>query len=848
MQDKLDILGNEENRKYTIFSINIETKTLEIIRFAANMSTEIPKTDSADEVIGAMIDGVVNDRYKEAVRNFAKIESWPDILKDRNSADIVYQDKQDNWRRLWIVPTGLNADGRVSSVVLCIRDISNEREREERKNAELEAARTDQLTGLGNRNVFYDVIRKSDRGNKGYYPLQFGIVFADINGLKERNDAAGHEAGDKLIKDVADTITGIFDREYVYRHGGDEFMVISFDRDQTEFDNKLKKLMNSWNEDVSAAVGGVWVDNTSNIDDFISRADKRMYMDKNRFYQDKKNDRRDHDKAFKLDVGLKYIPFEGITFSNENRYFYVTDLGTGMTRWSLNSVDYFGLSGEYITDAGQEWGQLVHPNDRQRVTEDLRQILNGEKQLHNMNYRIRNKSGEYITCTCKGKVISNPNGEGYLFVGAVENHEIAGQYDSITGLNNVFSFIRDTEKYILLSERSVILAIGINDFSVINSRHGYDFGNKVLHGFANVLREIEIEFSSIYRFDGTKFCIAWGGGDIDEAKKIFDELKTRVHKGIEIDGKLVTFSISGGVVVIERDKYVDTQSVMSSITYAVEQSKHYAHSDLVIFNDSVSEKNKENLLLIDMLRNSVYDKMAGFYLCYQPVVNADTGEISGAEALLRWNREPFGEVSPAKFIPMLEGDPCFFELGEWILRKALTDGKEMLEINKDFVVNVNVSAEQIERIGFRKSVVDILNETGFPAENLCMELTERVISLDLEFLRGELNFFKGLGIKIALDDFGTGVSSMNLLLELSINQIKIDRMFVKDIVTNKTEQAIVQSIASCANALNLDLCVEGVENAEMKEFLMQYYVTKHQGYYYSKPVVFDRMLDIMKNK
>lgn len=849
----LDMLKYQKNaepeakRNYTIYSVDIETRKIEIVRFAANMEMMIPDTDSADEVLAAIIECVVSDQYKDAVKDFVQFEKWPSLLKDKNSADIVYQDKKNHWRRLWIVPSKLDNAGEVSSAIMCIRDISDDREREERKNAEIEAAKTDQLTGLGNRTVFYEVIKKAEFGSSENYPRQFGIVFVDINGLKERNDAAGHEAGDALILDVADILLGIFDREYVYRHGGDEFMVISFDRDPIEFDKKLKKLMQSWTEDVSAAVGGVWVKDVSDIDDYILRADMRMYMDKNRFYHDKKNDRRDYDKAFKLDVGLKYVPFEGITFGNENRYFYVTDLNTNMTRWSSNSLSYFGLSGEYIADADKEWGELVHPNDRQMVVEDLQKILSGEKQLHEMNYRVRNRDGQYITCTCRGKTISNPSGEGYLFVGAVENHEISGGYDSITGLGNVFSFLIDTEKCINRDKSDTVLAIGINSFSGINNRHGYGFGNKLLRKFAEILRETKTDRSKAYRIDGTKFCLALDGGTIDEAKEIFAELKGMVHRGLWIDGKLVPFNISGGVVAIDKSHAVDPQSILSSIEYTIGQSKRIAHSDLVVFNDFASEKNKENLMLIDMLRNSVYEDMDGFHLCYQPVVNAVTGRITGAEALLRWGKEPFGEVSPAIFIPMLESDPCFFELGEWIFRTALTDAKAMLEIDKDFIININVSAEQIERSGFRKSIVKILEETGFPPQNLCMELTERVISLDIGYLRNELEYFKSLGIRIALDDFGTGISSMNLLLDLSIDQIKIDRKFVKDIVTNRTEQAIVQAIASCANNLSLEVCIEGVENIEMKEFLMQYYVTKHQGYYYSKPIVFDAIIEKLKN-
>jgi len=834
---------------YTIVAFDIEKRTYEILRTSANDDIkgihEIPRTGNAEQIFELMINAVVKEKYKACVFDFVDMTKWSDRLNVKSSSAVVYKDKNNNWRRAWIIPSHINDSGTIASVIMCIRDITEDQEREERKNAEIKAARTDQLTGLANRSVFYEVIKYIELGLDNR-PSQFGIAFVDINGLKSRNDERGHDAGDQLIINVAEIISTYFDREYLFRHGGDEFVVISFDSCEADFEEKIEKLKNAWTEETSAAVGGVWVNEPSHIEDAIIRADRRMYLDKNKFYSDSKHDRRDHDIVYKLDLGLNYVPFDGIVFGNESRYYYITNLSTSMTRWSLNTLDYFDIESEYMYHAEKAWLRLIHPNDRDNVQEDLNQIMSGERQLHDMDYRIMNKEGQYVTCTCKGQVIANPGGDGYLFIGSVENHEVTKAYDSITGLANVFGFINDTILHLKYPGENYLLAVGINDFATINSTYGYEVGNQLLRMFAEKLRTFWVGYSQAYRLDGTKFCLAIKGVTVQDIRNVFWALKKISRQGFVINGSRISFNICGGLVLVDDSTETDEQGIQASLMYVLYQSKYRKHSEFVFFNDENDINTKRNLEMLDSLRRSVYDDMKGFYLCYQPIIDAKTGTVCGAEALLRWNRAPFGEVPPGIFIPMLEGDPCFFELGNWVIKQALTDAKEFLKINQDFVINVNVSAEQIERTGFREAVGEILAETGFPAENVCFELTERVISLDLNYLREELEYFKSIGIKTALDDFGTGVCSISLLMDLPVDEIKIDRKFVKDITTDIIEQSIVESISMCTGRIGLDICVEGVETEAMKKFLGKYNVSKHQGYFYSKPVRIDNFIEYIK--
>ena len=230
------------------------------------------------------------------------------------------------------------------------------------------------------------------------------------------------------------------------------------------------------------------------------------------------------------------------------------------------------------------------------------------------------------------------------------------------------------------------------------------------------------------------------------------------------------------------------------------------------------------------------NRSEGFYLCYQPIVNASEEKLIGAEALLRWNKEPYGEVPPGIFIQWLENDPCFWDLGNWIIKKALTESLKIVQNHPEFVLNVNLAYPQLSHVGFEEKVKLILEETGFPPENLCFELTERCRQLDTEFLQNIVGNLKDLGIKIAIDDFGTGFSSLNLLSELPVDTLKIDRGFVFDIQTNYANQAIVKAVTGCASDLDVHVCLEGLEDRQMIDFVKRYAVYSYQGYHFSKPI------------
>lgn len=527
--------------------------------------------------------------------------------------------------------------------------------------------------------------------------------------------------------------------------------------------------------------------------------------------------------------------FEAFSATAKGSYIYLCDMWTDMSRWSKSAVDYFGLPGEYMEDAGTIWAQHIHPEDRRRYQEDIDAVFSGRKKNHELEYRAMDKNGNYVVCTCSGVVIEDEAGNPEFFAGTITNRGTIENIDPTTNLYNLYEFLNALR---LLRERGKkyrVLLVGFKHFSDVNDLYGYSFGNEAMKLFVSIMQNDLMDKGKIFRMDGTRFAVLTTELRVDDLKNYYLRLQEKAKNHLTVQENNVSLALCGGLVVVE-DCQISEHAIHAAARYALNVSKNERHGELWIVENDDVDKNKKTVELINVLRSSIIEECRGFYLCYQPVVSPQTGKMTGAEALLRWNREPYGEISPGQFIPWLEKDSAFFDLGNYVLRQAMLDGKEFLKDHPDMIINVNLSYAQLERSEFRNTLVGFLLSTGFPPEHLCLELTERCRLLDMNFLRNEIIFLKSYGIKIALDDFGTGFSSLNLLRELPIDYIKIDRGFVSEIENNKADQSIVKAVMTCARELDIGVCVEGIENERLRDYLQNYPAQGYQGYYYSKPV------------
>ena len=527
--------------------------------------------------------------------------------------------------------------------------------------------------------------------------------------------------------------------------------------------------------------------------------------------------------------------YEAMTMIAEGCYVYVCDIKYDYSRWSERAVDYFGLPGKYMVNAGGIWAGHIHEDNKEVYNKQIESIFAGSGSGHDMQYRARRADGEYVVCTCKGTVLRDNDGNPDFFVGSIKNNESVGTVDTLTGLKNLYGFFEDLKGIFWQRKWSTIMLVGITGFSDINDVYGYSFGNRVLQSLGRYLEGVFAGRGNVYRMDGTKYAVLTSEMTLLELEQLYKMLRDKHTHDFYVDGKHLSLSLNAGAIVLDNFE-ITKETAYSCLRYSYYRSKLKKLGELVVFEDTLSDENRQTVEKINVIRNSITQNCSGFYLCYQPIMDAKNETLKGFEALVRWRNEEYGSVPPMQFIPILEQDSLFNELGTWILRTAMIDGLDLLKRYPGIIINVNLSYTQIEKHDFVNEVMSLLKETGFPPENLCLEITERCRLLDTDLLKKMFGALRANGIKVALDDFGTGFSSIGVLRELPVDTVKIDREFVKNIENSESDQNTVEFISGLANAFAAEVCVEGVETESMRDFLRHFLVNSFQGYLYSKPV------------
>lgn len=539
--------------------------------------------------------------------------------------------------------------------------------------------------------------------------------------------------------------------------------------------------------------------------------------------------------------------FDAFSIVAEGTYVYLCAMEYDYSRWSQSAVDAFGLPDEYMYGAGDIWEEHIHPEDRESYHNSIDAIFSGSDSGHDMQYRARRRDGEYDVCTCKGIVLRNEDGSPEYFGGAIRNHGVQSHLDTLIGLRNQYGFFEDIGHNLVKNIHTNIAMIGISRFVEINEIYGYMFGNQVLQRFGRFLYDHVGNSGSVYRLDGTKFAIITTTQSVDELKKSYKDLRKRFKNECEIDGNRIVLDLNAGVISVDNFA-VDEQTVFTCLNFAYGESKNRGDGEMVEFSEKLTEDSRSHIEKLHAIRASIPQDFKGFMLYYQPVVSAENEALIGAEALIRWQSKKYGLVMPDSFIPFLERDSLFPELGRWIIWKALTDSKNVLQYVPDFVINVNLSYAQLLKPDFTDMVLDLLKETDYPADHLCLEITERCRILEMDLLKNVVIKLKSAGVKFALDDYGTGFSSIGLLKNLDFDTIKIDRSFVLEIENNETDRQLVGSISDTAAIFGANVCVEGIETPEMRDILKHYQVRSFQGYYYSRPIDFDSFMAWIKEK
>ncbi len=540
---------------------------------------------------------------------------------------------------------------------------------------------------------------------------------------------------------------------------------------------------------------------------------------------------------------LKSSLYEAFAEASDNVYIYVTDMATGLARWSLSAVRYFDLPGEYLQNPGAMWGERIHPDDRELYLKDIEAVFSGKTNHHSCQYRVMNRYGEYVWLECKGTMIYDADGNMEIFAGMMTRLDSQSVYDPLTGILTKNEFYA----YDFVSGSGVIMLFGIDDFRKIINTYGYSYGDEILVEFAKRLASRCERDQKVLRFTGDEFMLLLPGDGRERAVRVFDVLRDEVCGLRMKDGRSITLSISAGA-----DCYPlpngDRNDLINHLELAMDYVKRVNKGSMAFYSGEIEEKQLRRITLKKELRQSIANNFAGFELYYQPWVDAGGTGIMGCEALLRWKGEQIRDAGPMEFIPVLEEDNGIIEVGRWVMKEAMKQQKKWQEKFGDFKVSFNVSYRQFLEVGYVEDVIETARKYGVIPDNMVIELTESCDVDTPENLAVIFGKLRDYGFRIALDDFGTGYSSMELLKKLPADEIKIEHSFVRELERSghEVDFAIIESIMLLCRRIRCGVVVEGVENQEVDEIVRGMGATYLQGYYYSKPICredFERMLE-----
>ncbi|MBE0440346.1 MAG: EAL domain-containing protein [Gammaproteobacteria bacterium] len=415
-------------------------------------------------------------------------------------------------------------------------------------------------------------------------------------------------------------------------------------------------------------------------------------------------------------------------------------------------------------------------------------------------------------------------------------------HDTLTHLPNRLLLRDRFEQAIALAQRQntlvAILLLDLDNFKHINDSLGHTLGDKLLIHSVERMQLCIRQTDTISRQGGDEFIILLTNlDDVATAETITQEILEIFREPIQMDEYVLNVSFSIGISMFPNDSK-NFDGLVKRADTALYKAKDAGKRTYRFFSEQMNVDAVENMKLQSSLHRALTNEE--FQLHYQPQFNTISGELIGAEALLRWQHPELGLVSPAKFIPLAERSGLIVEIGEWVINEACKQAQIWNHRRTSpLIMAVNLSAIQFKRGNIIDTVKLALAQSGLNSTLLELELTESILMNDLDIAIKTLNSLREMGIHISIDDFGTGYSSLSYLKKLAVNKLKIDQSFVADMVDNSDDAAIVRTIIQMGHTLQLSVIAEGVETLEQLNLLKNYGCDEIQGYFYSRPIPAD---------
>ncbi len=439
--------------------------------------------------------------------------------------------------------------------------------------------------------------------------------------------------------------------------------------------------------------------------------------------------------------------------------------------------------------------------------------------------------------------------EGIIFRGVVnditeqrraeERVSYMAHYDGLTNLPNRFLF-NDTVYRALSADKGIcgLLYLDLDNFKAINDTLGHSVGDQLLQGVSRRLEECISGAETVARLSGDEFAVMVPASRIDAMAAIADAIIASLGKPFNLNDHDVVVGVSIGMALAP-DHADDVEHLIRNADLALYAAKSSGRNRAVLFEAGMDEAAQMRRMIELDLRSAL--GKGEMRLHYQPLINVESGDTTGYEALIRWEHPTRGIVMPTTFIPVAEDTGMIVQIGEWVIRQALDD---LANWEPHISVSVNLSPVQMRSTTLISTIVSALAYSGVAAERLCIEITESVLMQDSDANIETLHKIRELGVQIALDDFGTGYSSLNYLRSFPFSKIKIDRCFISEIDSREDCQAIVRSVVGLANSLGMTTTAEGVERSEQFDSLRKEGCSEVQGFLYSQAVPVEELSNL----
>ena len=533
--------------------------------------------------------------------------------------------------------------------------------------------------------------------------------------------------------------------------------------------------------------------------------------------------------------------FEVFMLISRGEYVSLYDVKTQITRYSPAATELFGFP-EYVQYGAFNWSEHVHPEDRLAYEATMTDLLEGRVYGYDITYRVMTKDGSYISTRNIGATVHDENNNLTFVGGIMINEGLMDNTDPVTVLRNQYGFFQDLSAAIELKKICSILLIGVSKMSLLNNAHGYGYGNRVLQHLGWALQDNFGMDGMIYRLDGAKFAFITETLTPEEIAEIYETLRRSALSGLSVDNGRQVLVLNAGMITYDGNISLDERTIFSCLNLAYHNSKMRRNGKLVNYDGAFGKDTRESLEMINEVRNCIVMDCEGFSLRYQPIVSAVDEKIVAAEALLVWNTEKFGEVSPGQYIPAIERDFLFEELGYWIFRRAMLDGLKILEKNPDFVVNVNIAPAQITDEFLIEELLKMSERLKFPLKNICFELTAHCRQIEPEILNNVVYNLKKCGVNCLIDDFGGGVASIDFLQMLHPEFIKPEKRYITDIENSESNRCIVRHLTNMAAELGTSVCIKGVANKNIRDIVREFPIKSMQGHFYSEPITLEELM------